>query len=158
MMKTKLMGLLLVAGGSLFAQTRFAVGVQFGAPGYYQAAPAAPVRVGVTDYRPPCPGPGYVWVDGYYDGYGNWYNGYWALPPYAGAYWVAPRLSGGHFFAGYWGGGARAIGRDDYRFRESREHEWREHEWREHEWREHEWRDHDHDGDRRGDFGRGFRR
>jgi hypothetical protein len=145
MMNTKLMGLLLVAGGSLFAQARFSAGVQFGGPGYYQPAPAAPVRVGVTAYRPPCPGPGYVWVDGYYDGYGNWFDGYWALPPYAGAYWVAPRFSGGHSVAGYWGG-ARAYGRDDSRFRESREHEWREHERR------------DHDGDRRGDFGRGFRR
>jgi hypothetical protein len=138
-MKTKLMVVLLVAGGSLFAQTRFSVGVQFGSPGYYEAGPAA-VPVGVTGYRPPCPGPGYVWIDGYYDGYGNWVGGYWARPPYSGAYWVAPRFSRGHFGAGYWGG-TRAYGHDDYRFRESREHEWRAHENREH----------------RGGFERGFR-
>jgi hypothetical protein len=151
-MKTKLMTLLLVAGGSIFAQTRFSIGVYVGAPGYY---PPAPAPVVVTAYRPPCPGPGYVWVDGYYDAYGAWYNGYWALPPYAGAYWVAPRYYGGRFYAGYWGG-ARRLDRDD--FRGWRDHEWREHESREHEWREHERREHDHDFDRRGHFGRGFRR
>jgi hypothetical protein len=69
-MKKKLVMLMLVAGGSLIAQTRFSIGVHFGAPGYYGAAPVAP-RVAVTAYRPPCPGPGYVWVDGYYDGYGS---------------------------------------------------------------------------------------
>jgi hypothetical protein len=143
-MKTKLMAVLLVAGGSLFAQTRFSIGVHIGEPGYYRPAPVAPVRVGVTAYRPPSPGPGYVWVDGYYNAYGNWSDGYWALPPDAGSYWVAPRFSDGRFYAGYWGG-ARAYGHDEYRFRESREHERREH------------RDHDHDFDRRGDFGRGFR-
>src|SRR6516225_3585147 len=29
-----------------------------------------------------CPGPRYLWVDGYYDAYDAWYSGYWALPPY----------------------------------------------------------------------------
>lgn len=144
-MKKKLMAVMLVAGGSLFAQTRFSVGVQFGAPRYYQPAPVAPAPV-ATAYRPPCPGPGYTWVDGYYDGYGNLVNGYWAMPPYSGAYWVAPRTYGGRFYAGYWGG-AHPYVRDDYHFREFREHEWREHEWREH-------RDHD----RRDDFRRDFRR
>src|SRR5215831_10234904 len=115
-MKTKLMALLLVAGGSVFAQTRFSIGVHVGAPGYYRPAPAPVV---VTAYRPPCPGPGYMWVDGYYDGYGNWFNGYWAMPPYAGAYWVAPRYFGGRFFAGYWGG-ARGYDRGEHRFVESR--------------------------------------
>jgi hypothetical protein len=151
-MKTKLMTLLLVAGGSVFAQTRFSIGVHVGAPGYYRPAPPPAV---VTAYRPPCPGPGYVWVDGYYDAYGNWFDGYWALPPYAGAYWVAPRLVEGRFYPGYWGG-ARGYGRDEYPFGESREHEWREHELREHG-RGFD-REHDHDLDRRGDFGRGFRR
>jgi hypothetical protein len=130
-MKTKLMALfLMVAGGSLFAQPRFAIGVSLGAPAYYAPAPVA------VAYRPPCPGPGYVWVDGYRDGYGRWFAGYWASPPYAGAYWVAPRYYGGRFVAGYWGG-ARFYGHDGYRFRESREHEWREHERHEHEYHEH---------------------
>ena len=146
-MKTRLMALMLVAGGSLFAQTRFAIGVQFGAPGYY-AAPVGPTPVAVAVYRPPCPGPGYVWIDGYRDGYRRWTDGYWALPPYAGAYWVVPRFYDGHFYAGYWGG-ARGYDRVDYRFRESREHEWREHEWREHE--------HERGFEHRGGFERGFR-
>ena len=36
------------------------------------------VTVGVGDraYIPPCPGPGYSWVNGYYDG-GYWVPGYW---------------------------------------------------------------------------------
>lgn len=43
-------------------------------------AQAAQLRVyvgaGQSDYVPPCPGPGYVWVAGYYnDGY--WVPGYW---------------------------------------------------------------------------------
>lgn len=145
-MKKKLAMLMVIAGGSLMAQTRFSVGVQVGAPGYYGAA-VAPRTVA---YRPPCPGPGYVWVDGYRDGYGNWFDGYWAMPPYAGAYWVAPRFSGGRYSAGYWGG-ARRYDRDDHRFRESREYERRD-----------RGRDFDrgrgHDFDHRGDFGRGFRR
>ena len=128
-MKTKLMALIMVAGGSLFAQTRFSVGVNFGAPGY------APAPVAVAGYRPVVPGPEYVWIDGYHDGWGRWVAGYWALPPYAGAYWVAPRFSGGRFAAGYWDG-PRRYDRNDNRFRESRE------------------RGYDH----RGDFERGFRR
>lgn len=144
-MKLKLMGLLMMAGGSMFAQTHFSIGVRVGTPGYYDPAPAA------VAYRPPCPGPGYVWIDAYRDDYGNWSDGYWAAPPYAGAYWVAPRYFGGHFYTGYWGG-SRNFDRDDYRFRESRGHEWREHEFRERG-------DHfDHRGDRDSDRGREFRR
>jgi hypothetical protein len=93
-MKTKWMAILLLAGGALMAAPRVAIGVHIGAP--------APVVV--RDYRPPCPGPGYLWIDGYNDEYGYWVEGYWELPPYAGAYWVAPRYEGPRFFAGYWGG------------------------------------------------------
>src|SRR5947209_2577402 len=89
-MKTKLMAMLLLAGGSLFAETHFSIGVQVGAPAYYRPVPVAPAPVAVVAYRPPCPGPDYIWIDGYRDGYGGWVNGYWALPPYGGAYWVAP--------------------------------------------------------------------
>ncbi len=147
-MKLRLMGLLVMAGSSLFAQNRFSIGVQVGTPGY------GPAPVAVA-YRPPCPGPGYVWIDGYYDSYGNWSDGYWASPPYAGAYWVAPRYYGGHFYTGYWGG-ARRFDRDDYRFRESREHEWREHEFREHGG--HFDRDRDRNFDRGHEFRRDFHR
>jgi hypothetical protein len=116
-MKTKLMALLLVAGGSLLAETHVSIGVRVGAPPVYGYATP------VVAYRPPCPGPGYVWIAGYYDGYGRWFDGYWTLPPYTGAYWVAPRLFGGRFVAGYWGG-ARHFDRHDYR-RDDRD--WRRH-------------------------------
>ena len=142
-MKTKLMALLLVAGGSLFAETHWSIGVGIGSPGYYAPAPAYAYSAPAYAYRPPCPGPGYAWIDGYYDGYGRWADGYWAQPPYTGAYWVAPRVYGGRWFAGYWGG-QRFYGAPAFRggFRE----EFREHEFREHEFREH------------GGFGRGFNR
>ena len=156
-MKTKLLVMMLVAGGSMFAQTRFSVGINFGGPRY-----APPVAVAA--YRPMAPGPGYVWVDGYTDEYGNWVDGYWALPPYAGAYWVAPRYYSGRFVAGYWGG-ERHFDRDDFRFRG---HEFREHDFdRGRSFDHYRGRSFDHDrgrsfdrdhGDRGRDFGRGFRR
>ncbi len=44
------------------------------------SAQAAQVRVvvggGPSAYIPPCPGPGYAWVDGYYNS-GYWVPGYW---------------------------------------------------------------------------------
>ncbi len=98
-MKTKLLAMLLMAGGTMFAGVRFGIGVNFGVPLPVVAAPVIP----------PCPGPGYVWA-----------NGYWSLPPYAGAYWVGPRYVGGRYFRGYWGG-TRHFDRDrfdhDRRFR-----------------------------------------
>jgi hypothetical protein len=45
--------------------------------------------------RPPMPGQGYVWVDGYWGVRGGqyvWVPGRWDRPPYAGAYW-----SHGHY-------------------------------------------------------------
>jgi WXXGXW repeat (2 copies) len=57
-MKTKLLALIALAGGSLFAQSRFSVGVAIGSgpgPAYYRPAPVA-----VPAYRP-----GFVWVEGH---------------------------------------------------------------------------------------------
>ena len=99
-MKPRWIALMLMAGGALFAQPRVAIGVQFGRP----APVVVPASADPYMYRPPCPGPGYVWIEGYYDESGNWYEGYWALPPYAGAYWVTPRFYSGHYYSGYWGG------------------------------------------------------
>lgn len=84
-MKTKLLAVLLLAGSSLFASPAVVVGVGFG-PRYF-----APRPVPIVAYRPPCPGPGYVWA-----------NGYWARPPYVRSYWVAPRYYGGRYYRGYW--------------------------------------------------------
>src|SRR5713101_3719112 len=71
-MKTKLLALVLLAGGSLFAETRFSFGINIGgyAPGYYP--PPRPVV------------------------------GYWAQRPYGGAYWVAPRYEYHRYYDGYW--------------------------------------------------------
>ena len=87
----------------------------------------APVPPPIPSYayqQPPMPGPGYYWVDGYWNFIGGRYSsvgGYWMVPPYAGGYWVAPRYSGGRFFRGYWGGASRNFGRgfvrDGYRYR-----------------------------------------
>jgi hypothetical protein len=65
-MKKKLIALVLLAGSSAFAESRFSIGVGIGAP--------------VVASRPFYPGPGYTWVDGYYDPYGSWIDGYWAPP------------------------------------------------------------------------------
>jgi hypothetical protein len=107
-MKTKLMAMMLLAGGALMAETHVSIGVNLGGPVGYRPAP--PPQVAVA-YRAASPGPGYVWVDGYYDEYGAWYEGYWTLPPYTGAYWMAPRYDGGRFVAGFWNG-PRGVYRD----------------------------------------------
>jgi hypothetical protein len=48
------------------------------------ATPAQAARIGIyvrgpVAYVPPCPGPGYVWVAGYYAN-GYWIPGYWNFP------------------------------------------------------------------------------
>ena len=68
--------------------------------------PPPPLRY---EARPPIPGPGYAWVDGYYEpfeGHYRWHAGYWNRPPYAGAYWMHPHWDhypdGWHMHEGYW--------------------------------------------------------
>jgi hypothetical protein len=73
-MKTKLLAMMLLAGGSMFAQTRFSAGVGF------DQAPAA-----YASNIPPCPGPGYTWV-----------NGYWNAPVINTGLGFAPRFDN-HF-------------------------------------------------------------
>ena len=81
-MKKKLLGLLLLAGSSMFAATHFSIGVGIGTPGSYAPAPVAALR-------PPCPGPGYSWVDAYRGPNGAWVAGYWRAPNRG--HYVAPR-------------------------------------------------------------------
>jgi hypothetical protein len=71
--------------------------------GYY--GPPAP-RAERYGYAP---GPGYVWVPGYYTWHGNGYNwmsGRWAAPPRPHAKWVPGRYErrGGHseYREGHW--------------------------------------------------------
>lgn len=65
--------------------------------------PPPPVAAVVTPVVP-APGPGYVWVPGYWDwvdGRWVWIEGRWVLPPRGHAVWVAPaiefRLHRGHW-------------------------------------------------------------
>jgi hypothetical protein len=96
-MKKKLLALVLLAAGSMFA---IEIGINIGAP-----PPPRVVRV-----RPVSPGPGYTYVEGYWypvGGHYHWHAGYWSRPPYEGAVWVAPRHDGRQYFNGYWQGPGR---------------------------------------------------
>jgi hypothetical protein len=59
-MKKKILVGLLLAGSTMFAAPRVSFGVSIGAPGPVRVAP--PVYAAV----PPCPGPGYVFVNGFW--------------------------------------------------------------------------------------------
>jgi hypothetical protein len=78
--------------------------------GYYAVRvpgpPPPPMAMGVRGYAP---GPGYVWVDGFWDWRGGrwfWSGGQWMRPPRARAVWVPGRWDRGHdgyyFRRGYW--------------------------------------------------------
>jgi len=91
-MKTKLLAVMLLAGGSMFAQTRFSVGVGFGGQGagFYQPPPSYAYDI------PASPGPDYYWVDGYWSqdyGRNTWIAGYWNRRPFNEGYRVAPRFA-----------------------------------------------------------------
>jgi hypothetical protein len=90
-MKTKLLAMMLLAGGSMFAQTRFSIGIGFGGhgAGFYQPPPSYASNI------PPSPGPDYIWVDGYWSqdyGRSTWVPGYWNRQPFTSGYQVAPRF------------------------------------------------------------------
>jgi len=96
-MRTRILlfGLLLFSG-VLSAQV--AIGIQIGTP-----PPPPPAYI----LQPAVPGPGYLWVEGYWYPVGHryhWHPGYWTLPPYPGAYWAPARYAGGRYFGGYWAG------------------------------------------------------
>jgi len=79
-MKTKLLAMMLLAGGSMFAETRFSIGIGFGGhgAGFYQPPPS------YASIIPPCPGPDYTWVDGYWSqdrGRNFWVAGSWQRRP-----------------------------------------------------------------------------
>lgn len=82
----------------------------------------APPPLPVYD-QPPIPGPGYVWVPGYWawNGYEYyWTPGYWAMPPAVGFYWTPPYwafVDGDYdFYPGYWGPTVGFYGGVDYGF------------------------------------------
>ena len=79
-MKTKWLASLVLAS-AITAPAFAQVGIYIG-----HAPP--PLRYEV---RPAIPGPGYTWVDGYWNWAGGryvWAPGVWRRPPYAGAYWT----------------------------------------------------------------------
>ena len=108
-MKTKLLALALLAGGSLFAETRFTISIGSGGynRGYYRPAPYAIVQ-------PPCPGPSYSWVDGYYGGRNAWIPGYWERLQYNS---YQDRLRYDDPDRGYKGDRRERYGRDNNRSR-----------------------------------------
>jgi len=63
-MRNWMLGAAMVAGAAALG----AVPAQAAEFGVYVRGPVA--------YVPPCPGPGYLWVEGYYDG-GYWVPGFW---------------------------------------------------------------------------------
>lgn len=129
-MKTKLLSLLLLAGGALFGQV--SIGIRIGPPPTPRVVRVLPAR----------PGPEYVWIEGYWypvDGRYRWHAGYWTLPPYPGARWIVPHHDGERFFAGYWDG---PHGRFEHDHRWDRDHDRDRERWRDHD-------DHDRDRDRR---------
>jgi hypothetical protein len=110
-MKTKLLALIVLAGGSLFAQSRFSVGVAIGSgpgPAYYRPAPVA-----VPAFRP-----GFVWQEGYWMGsrFGReWVPGHWERRAYPQSY--RNGYGNGYYRDGYRNGYYRDRDRDEYRER-----------------------------------------
>jgi hypothetical protein len=100
----KILALLFLGGASLFARTHVSIAIGSGGyyPGYYAPPPPPPV---VRYVQPPCPGPGYGWVPGYWVPSGarwSWRAGYWAPRPHSRAVWVAPHYVRGRYYRGYW--------------------------------------------------------
>ena len=61
------------------------------------------------EQRGPIPGPGFVWIEGYWapDGHHyRWVAGHWERPPYEGAYWSHPHYDhyreGWRWHEGHW--------------------------------------------------------
>jgi hypothetical protein len=87
--KLRFLAVALIAGGTMFAQTRVSIGIGIGGYGPGSYAPPA-----YTQYQPPCPGPDYTWVDGYWSPQGSgraWTAGFWRAP--VAPRYVAPRYS-----------------------------------------------------------------
>jgi hypothetical protein len=96
--KLKVLAVALIAGSTMFAQPRVSSGIGVG--GYGPGAYPPP------DYAhcvPPCPGPDYTWVDGYWVFEGGrrvWTAGYWRRP-FVSDYRVAPRYVERRHYSAY---------------------------------------------------------
>jgi hypothetical protein len=107
-MKSTLLATVLFLAATTACSARHGYGVRYG-PGYYAPAPVMvygpPPPPRYAAYRPPCPGPGYTWISGYWQPVGRsyeWQAGRWMRPPRAGMVWVSPRYSGRSYYGGYW--------------------------------------------------------
>ena len=74
----------------------------------------------IVEHRPPPPGPGHIWIDGYWNWSGQryaWQGGHYAVPPRERAVWVAPRYErheqGYRYTPGQWREEQRERQRDD---------------------------------------------
>jgi hypothetical protein len=79
----------LVAAVWLTAAARVDLGVAVG------TAPPPPPAAAVAGPVGVAPGPGYVWVPGYWDWVGDrwvWVDGRWILPPHGHAVWIDPKI------------------------------------------------------------------
>ncbi len=97
MKRTLLCGLFLAAALTAPVQAQISV---------YIGAPPPPLRYEVP---PPLPGPGFVWVEGFWAVQGRhyrWVPGHYDQPPYPGAYWSHPHYDhypeGWRFHEGHW--------------------------------------------------------
>ena len=97
-----------------------AAGSAIAACAAFTTSSQAQVGIGVTigrepppavryEARPVAPGPGFVWVDGYWNWAGGryvWVPGRWNRPPYEGAYWSHGHYDhyndGWHYHEGHW--------------------------------------------------------
>jgi YXWGXW repeat-containing protein len=116
-MKKRLIALMLLGGGFVFAQV--SIGISIGPP-----PPPRIVRV-----LPARPAPEFVWIDGYWYPVGNryrWHAGYWSRPAYPAARWVAPRHDGERFYHGYWDGERGRI-EHDHHWDRDRDRDFRDH-------------------------------
>lgn len=94
--RATILAALLMVGTSAFAG-QVSLGIRIGPP----PAPR------VERVMPASPGPGYVYIQGYWYPVGNhykWHKGYWTRPPYEGAHWIAPRHEADRYINGYWEG------------------------------------------------------
>lgn len=80
--------------------------VACGSAVYYANVPPPPMR---AEFVGAAPGPGFVWVNGYWGWRGNahvWVAGSWMRPPHPRAVWIAPRWEGRggryYFHEGRW--------------------------------------------------------
>ncbi len=107
-MKAKLLiAAALIGAASLSAHAGVFVGVSLPfprvvvpAPRVVVAVPAPVVTAPVVETVPACPGAGYVWVPGYYSGYGParvWVGGCWRAPVHV----VYSHRYGGHYDHNY---------------------------------------------------------